>query len=142
MTSPLLTRCRRSAFTLIEVLATLVLLAIVLPVAMRGVSIALGAASSAKHTAEATTLAESKLNELVADGSWLTSGQGGDFAPDKPDYRWECVTESHDYGLSQVAVRVVWKERGQDRDLIVCTLASDALATGTSTEETSTEATP
>src|SRR3954453_3932771 len=78
---------RAGGFTLIEVLATLVLLGIALPVAMRGTTIALSAASRAKHTAEASALAESKLTELT---TVITSGQlpgaaSGDFAPDHPD---------------------------------------------------------
>ena len=52
-------------FTLVEVLATLVLMGIVIPVAMHGVSIAMSAASNARKTAEAATLAETKLNELL-----------------------------------------------------------------------------
>ena len=66
-------RSGRAGFTLVEVLATLVLLGIVVPVAMRGVSVALAAAQTAKRTAEATSLAQSKLNEMIADGSWQTS---------------------------------------------------------------------
>ena len=41
-------RIARRGFTLIEVLATLVLLGIVMPVAMRGVSLALAASSIAR----------------------------------------------------------------------------------------------
>ena len=110
-------------FTLIEVLATLVLLAIVLPVAMRGVSLALAAASNARHTSEAATLAEAKLNELVVQGQGTVATASGDFAPDHPDYRWLCQNAERDYGVSEVAVRVSWTERGQERSLIVSTLA-------------------
>src|SRR4051794_38319604 len=61
-------RAMRAGFTLIEVLATLVLLGIILPAAMRGVSIGLAMASHARHVTEAAQLAEAKLNELVATG--------------------------------------------------------------------------
>ena len=111
-------------FTLIEVLATLILLGIVLPVAMRGVSTAMAAASKAKRTAEATSLAESKLNELVADGTWASGTLAGDFSPDQPEYQWSCVVATRDYGLSEVAVRVTWTDRGQPRETIIATLAT------------------
>ena len=51
--------CRRqAAFTLVEVLATLALIAIVLPVAMNGISLATAAAGVAKQQMEAASLAE------------------------------------------------------------------------------------
>ena len=65
---------RRGGFTLIEVLATMLLLGIVLPVAMRGVSVALSAAGTARHLSEAAVLAEAKLNELATPGA---SGAAG-----------------------------------------------------------------
>ena len=117
---------RGRGFTLVEVLATLVLLGIVLPVAMRGVSMAMAAAANARRTAEATMLAEAKLNELVADGTWASGSLSGDFAPEQPEYQWSCLTQTRDYGLTEVAIRVTWTTRGQVRELIVATLASQA----------------
>ena len=116
-------RQSRRAFTLVEVLATLVMLAIILPIAMRGVSMAMAAASNARRTAEATTLAETKLNELLADGTWASGSLSGDFAPTQPEYQWACLTQTRDYGLTEVAVRVTWADRGHDREMIVTTLA-------------------
>jgi len=118
-------RWRRSAFTLIEVLATLVLLGIILPVAMRGISMALAASSHARHTAEATVLAQAKLNDLLIEGTWTQSNVSGDFAPDHPEYHWVCQSEQRDYSLDQVTVTVTWNERGQERSLNLSTLASE-----------------
>lgn len=112
---------RDRGFTLVEVLATLVLLGIVVPVAMRGVSVGLAAASTARHTAEAASLAEAKLNELIIDGAWQTSGTSGEF-PDHPAYRWTCDNVSRDYGTNEVAVTVTWMQRGQERRLTLTTL--------------------
>jgi prepilin-type N-terminal cleavage/methylation domain-containing protein len=113
---------RRRGFTLVEVLATLVLIGIILPVAMRGVSIALGSASIAKHRAEAATLAYSKLNQMLAEGQLNTANQSGDFAPEHPDYHWNVQTAQRDYGLTEVQMRVKWMERGTEHDLLVSTL--------------------
>jgi general secretion pathway protein I len=113
----------RRGFTLIEVLATLMLLGIVLPVAMRGVSLSLAAASRARHLAEASSLADTKLNELVATQAWTTGGVSGDFGEQHPGYTWTCQAASRDYGLTEVAVRVSWVERGQPAFLDVSTLA-------------------
>ena len=123
---------RTRGFTLVEVLATLVLLGIVVPVAMRGVSIALAAAATARHTAEAATLADAKLNELIADGTWETSGTTGDFEPDHPSYTWTCENLSRDYGTSEVVLHVKWLQRGAERTLSISTLVHASTSSGTS----------
>ena len=126
----------RSAFTLIEVLATLVLIGIVIPVAMRGVTVALAAASSARHQAEAATLAESKLNESVAQGDFNTGGQG-DFGADFPLYRWALQTTQHDLDVTEVMVTVNWNERGDKRALNLSTFVFTGSASGTTGGTTS-----
>ena len=78
--------CHRRGFTLVEVLATLVLLGIILPIAMRGVSMAMAAASNARRTAEATSLAEAKLNMLLVD-SVSIEGVADPMAPYSVTYR-------------------------------------------------------
>ncbi|MEO6437496.1 MAG: prepilin-type N-terminal cleavage/methylation domain-containing protein [Tepidisphaeraceae bacterium] len=109
-------------FTLIEVLATLTLLGIVLPVAMRGVSLSLAAATRARHVAEASSLADTKLDELVATQAWTTSGIGGDFGEQHSGYTWTYQAVSRDYGLTEVSLRVAWVERGQPAFLDISTL--------------------
>ena len=126
-------------FTLIEVLATLVLLGIVMPVAMRGVSLALAASSTARRTAEAASLAEMKLNELIADGTWQTGSAGGDFADQNlPDYRWTCENAARDYGTNEVIVHVTWTQRGQERTLSLATLVYPDAYAGTTSTSTAT----
>lgn len=114
---------RSRAFTLVEVLATLVLLGIVLPVAMRGTSLALAAASHAQHLSQATSLAQVKLGELVMlyqSNQPLSSGASGDFAPDYPDYKWTYQSTQNTY-CTEHAVQVTWAERGQQRSLNMAT---------------------
>ena len=110
---------RRSSrgFTLIEVLATMMLLAIVLPVAMRGISISLASAAKAKHMSIAASLAESKLNDLLTQaqsgGSGGGSSMSGDFAPEHPEFQWNYDSAQRDYGVTEVQLKVRWLERGQ-----------------------------
>ena len=117
-------------FTLIEVLATLLLVGIVLPVTMRGMSLALAAASSARHTAEATSLAETKLSELTTDTLSATTDASGDFGTDYPGYTWASQRASRDYGLTEVVLRVSWIERGRTKSLIVSTLMYEPTSMG------------
>ena len=132
---------RHSGFTLIEVLATLVLLGIVLPVALHGISLALAAASHAKHLSEATGLAEQKIAELTSGDLAQSGGSGsGDFGADHPGFQWTSQSTQRDYGLTQIDVSVTWQERAKETGLVVSTLynptaALDAAAasSGTST---------
>jgi prepilin-type N-terminal cleavage/methylation domain-containing protein len=127
-------RAHFGAFTLIEVLATLVLIGIVIPVAMRGVSVALAAAENAKHSAEAASIGEAKLNELIATGDWTVSGTSGDFGPDWPDYHWTLQTAARDFNVTEITLTVNWQERARDRSLNISTMIADSSsATGTST---------
>jgi hypothetical protein len=100
----------------------MLLLGIVLPVAIKGVSMSMQWAAHARHTAEAATLAETKLNELIATHTWASSGVSGDFGEQYPAYKWVCQAASSDYGLTQIGVRVTWLERGQERWIDVSTL--------------------
>ncbi|MCL2645876.1 MAG: type II secretion system GspH family protein [Phycisphaerales bacterium] len=76
----------RRAFTLIEVLASLAILALVFPVVMYGLSLASNAASLARHRTQATILAQTKLDELLATQDFSTLS--GDFGDDYPGYTW------------------------------------------------------
>ena len=120
---------RRRGFTLIEVLATMTLLAIVLPVAMRGVSIALFAADSARHRSEAASIGEAKLNTLISTGEWSVSGASGDFGSDWPGYQWNLQTAQCDFNVTEIVLTVTWTERGQQRSLPVATMVSDTSGT-------------
>jgi len=86
------------------------------------VSLSLAAAAKARHLAEASSLADTKLNELIATQMWTTSGTSGDFGPQYPKYTWSCQTVSHDYGLTQIDLRVSWMERGQEAFVDLSTL--------------------
>src|SRR6266487_2607745 len=81
------TNSRSRAFTLVEVLAAMVLLAIVLPVAMKGISIATRAAAVSKHRTIAAQLGSSKLQEIIATGQWeTTTNLSGDFTAEGTEY--------------------------------------------------------
>jgi len=114
-----------AGFTLVEAMATLTLMAIILPVALRGVSLASAAASLAKRKTVAVALAETKLAELTLSGDWNDSDLSGDFGDDYPDYRWEGeVTTWEDALLLQLEVRVLWPWRGGERSVTLTTLVA------------------
>jgi prepilin-type N-terminal cleavage/methylation domain-containing protein len=78
-------------FTLVEVLASLAIVLIVLPVAMEAISLETATASRTRRKLEAANLAASKLAELVATNAWQNGNSSGDFSnysPSFPDYTW------------------------------------------------------
>ena len=104
--------CRRRGFTLIEVLATIVLLGIVLPVA---VAARRGAGSGVARETPVTGLNScrnqaQRTDQTISSGQVSTGPSAGDF-PDSPDYRWTSQSVYRDYGLTQVTVQVTWNER-------------------------------
>lgn len=129
-------RTSRRGFTLLEVLATLVLMGIILYPVMHGISLATAAAGEAKHKVEACSLAQTKLAELMADYQTLNqTGAGSGSFPDYPGYTWTSTIEMRDTNLSQVSVRVSWFARGQERfvDLASMIYTADTSSTGTGT---------
>jgi len=125
------------AFTLVEVLAALVLLGIVVPVCMRGISVALSAAETAKHMSQAASLGEAKLNEMVSTNDWTLAGTTGDFGTDWPGYRWSCQTNTRDFDVTEIILTVTWQQRGQERSLNVSTMVSDVVASANAGDTTS-----
>jgi prepilin-type N-terminal cleavage/methylation domain-containing protein len=116
-------RTRRGGFTLLEVLVALVLMGIVLPITMRGATLAMRAASTARHQTEAATLGDAKLTEMVAQGDWQSGNTQGDFSPDFPQYQWQLQSAQRDLDVTELQLTVTWKERGVDRSINVSTLA-------------------
>ena len=126
----------RRGFTLIEVLAALVLLAIVLPAAMRGVSLATNAASDAERKTTAASLASSKLQEVLATGQYESGTMSGDVQEEGPEYqpyRWQAqlvawnqpgfnVADLQSQTLQQLDLRVSWRGRAGEESLTLSTL--------------------
>ena len=114
----------RRAFTIVEVLATLTLAAIILPVAVRGILLCLATAGHARQQAQAASLAQTKLDELVATGDLYDVEMEGDFGEELPGFTWAAQVDEweEDPRLVQVDVAVIWTRRGQQRHVTLSTL--------------------
>lgn len=112
---------RRRGFTLIEVLASLMLMVVVLPVVMGGLSTATRAGSLAKSRDQAIALAEARLTEIVAERSWTRAAQGrrtafdADFGPDAERFTWTLEMRNwHDASLRELTLTVRWHQHGRE----------------------------
>jgi type II secretory pathway pseudopilin PulG len=80
-----------SAFTLAEVLAALLFMAIVIPVAVEGLHVASQAGEVARRKSEAARVAERILNESIATTNW-NSSQSGTVTEGIREFRWRLDT--------------------------------------------------
>ena len=114
----------RAGFTLAEVLAALLFMAIVIPVAMRGLLIASRAGSVSERKAVGARIAERKLNELVVTRQWQSAAQKGTVREGFQSYPWRLQSEtwSEDAAMRLVTVHVAVPVQGQDYDVHVSTL--------------------
>ena len=127
------TRRSLSAFTLIEVLAALLLMAIVIPVAMQGMSIASRAGLLGQRKAAAMRVAERMINELIVTGEINQSTSSGTIVDGDTSYPWSMQSEpwSED-SMTQVTVKVSFSIQGNDYDVSASTLFDPTAGAATS----------
>ncbi len=115
-----------AGFTLMEILAALVLIALVLPAVMKGLSLVTIVTSETARKYEALDQAEAKLAEILLQEDWKDGTKSGVFE-DNEDYEWTMDaanwTES---GLKQVDVTVFWEQRGRYKEITLSTLVYNA----------------
>jgi type II secretion system protein I len=113
-----------AGFTLAEVLAALLFMAIVIPVAVQGLQIASRAGSVSQRKALGARLAENKLNELVVTGQWHSASQKGTIREGLQEYTWQLQSEpwAEDGAMRLVTVHVNVPVQGRDYDVHVSTL--------------------
>jgi type II secretory pathway component PulJ len=114
----------KDGFTLAEVLAALVFMAIVIPVALQGMRIASRAGSVAERKATAMRLAERKLNELIVTGEWQSAAQRGTVDEGFQSYNWTLNSEpwAEDGAMRVLTVNVVVPVQGRDYEVRLSTL--------------------
>src|SRR5437879_3227206 len=111
-------RPRRTAgFTLAEVLAALVFMAILIPVALEGLRIASRAGEVAARKGRAALVAERVLNESIVTTNWNKTVQSGALRQGPCEFRWTLRNEpwSQDPAqnvMRQLSVDVVFAVQG------------------------------
>jgi len=114
---------RSGGFTFIELLATVVLIAIIMPVAMGSIGLCTRLGGQSRRQIEAASLAQTKLTELRVTGDWENGDQRGDSEADWSDYQWQAtVTNWTDATMRQLDVTVSWLSQGHERSVTLSTL--------------------
>lgn len=117
----------RQGFTFAEVLAALLLMAIVLPVAMQGLTVANRAGVVAERKRTAAQLADLKINEIIVTQAWKDAAQSGNFGTTWKDYRWEMTKESWETDAMQlITVTVYFTAQDQEYSVRMSTLVDES----------------
>ena len=121
-----------AGFTLVEVLAALVFMAIVIPVTMQAVRVASQAGQVGERKAAAARIAERVLNDLLVTGGLQQTTQAGTVDEGTRQYKWTMKTEpwSED-AMSIVTVTVDYEVQGRAYDVNICTLFDPVLVAAT-----------
>ncbi|HEX4120582.1 MAG TPA: type II secretion system protein [Verrucomicrobiae bacterium] len=117
---------KRRAFTLIEVLAAMLFMAVVIPVAMQGLRIASTAGEVAQRKMVAARIANTELNELKVMGQLQNGGQSGVVQDRGVSYRWtvkdEAWTEDPTTPMIVGTLIVAFTVQGKSYDVRLSTL--------------------
>ncbi len=135
-------RRRCAGFTLAEVLAALVFMAIVIPVAVEGLRLASQVGQVAHRKAIALRLAENILDELIVTGQWQQASQQGTIEEGPLEFFWRVRAETWTDGVLQlVSVQVIFPVQGQEYDVQLSTLADNSIPVETATSTSTSTST-
>jgi hypothetical protein len=124
-----------SGFTLVEVLAALVFMAIVIPTAVQGLRVANLAGQVGQRKAVAARIAERMLNEAIITRQWQSGSPSGVVQDGSMQYRWLTRTAPWNQQSQQIqqnvlrllTVQVTFPVQGQDYDVRLSTVVDSTL---------------
>ena len=118
----------RAAFTLAEVLAALLFMAIVIPVALEGLRIASLAGQVGERKSVAARVADRVLSEMAITGSGPGGNDSGSIVEGQHEFQWtvQSVAWAEDAALQETTVRGVYFVQGREYEVTVTTLTEEA----------------
>lgn len=122
--SPSATEDTREAFTLVETLVALTVMAIVIPVTLEGMSSVNRAAILGQRKETAARVAERVLNEYLIASTQSAGSQEGSLTEGGVSYRWSIETATWPVdSMTQLTAHVAFDVQGSHCDVSVSTLA-------------------
>ncbi len=136
---PIGNRRYTAAFTLAEVLAALMFLAIVIPTAVEALHVASLAGEVAARKSEAARVADRILNESLVTTNWSSGMQSGTVTEGILNFRWKLTTANWPQdSMELLTAEVTYSAQGKDFSVQLSTLANAQTAaqpTGTGSTE-------
>jgi hypothetical protein len=132
----------RAAFTLAEVLAAMLFLAIVIPVAVQALHISTLAGEVAARKGAAARIADRVLNESLVTTNWTGTAQNGTVSEGPIDYQWTLSAQgwppqqsplNSTISMEMLTAQVMFQAQGKTYAVRLSTLANfpNQLGTGT-----------
>jgi hypothetical protein len=116
----------RAAFTLAEVLAAMLFLAIVIPVAVEALHVSSLAGEVAVRKGAAARVADRILNESLVTTNWTGGGQSGTVSEGALDFNWTMTAQNwtQDSTMQLLTAEVKFQAQGKDYSVKLSTLTS------------------
>lgn len=122
-------RARTAAFTLAEVLAALVFMAVLIPVVVECLHVASLSGEVAERKTEAARVAERILNESIVTTNWNQSSQNGTANDGIRQFDWTLQNEPWNQDpIRLLTVQVKYQVQGQDYKVQLSTLADGSFS--------------
>jgi Tfp pilus assembly protein PilV len=116
---------KRAAFTLAEVLAAMLFLAIVIPAAVEALHVASLAGEVAARKDAAARIADRILNESLVTTNWSNGEQNGTVSEGVLDFRWTLTSQNWPQNAMQLlTAEVTFQAQGKDYSVKLDTLAN------------------
>ena len=117
-------RRRAGGFTLNEALAAIGVLMIVIPVLLQGFTLAGGIAQTTRQTADATALAQSKLDEIIATNDWQYGSTSGEELIGPTRYQWVSALDQYEseVNVQTLTITVSWERRASQHTVVLATI--------------------
>jgi Tfp pilus assembly protein PilV len=116
---------RASGFTLVEVLAALLFLAIVIPTAVEALHIATLSGEVAARKSAAARVADRVLNESLVMTNWSSGAQSGTASEGVLQFNWTMTSQAWPQDAMQLlTVEVHYPAQGKDYSVKLSTLAN------------------
>jgi len=124
--------CHNSAFTLAEVLAALLFLAIVIPAAVEALHLASLAGEVAVRKGAAARVADRILNESLVLTNWNTGTLSGTVTEGAQEFRWTLTSQTWPVdAMTLLTAEVKYYAKGRDYSVKLYTLANPQTLTTT-----------
>ena len=122
----------QAAFTLAEVLAAMLFLAIVIPVAVESLHVASLSGEVAARKSEAARIADRVLSESLVTTNWANGQQNGTITEGYLDFKWKLTTQNWPQdSMQMLTAEVSFSAQGNDYSVKMSTLASPQTQTPT-----------